>query len=280
MPNITHDILMITYNRPEFTRKALGQLLETCDSYMRVWVWHNGGPGRTLDVVNEFRTHPKFYHLHCARENKALREPTNWFWKESDAVFLSKVDDDCLMPRGWGKELRETLSASPQLGITACWLYYESDYVPELAEKKTIRFPGGAAVMSHHHVQGSGYAMKREVYRELGQIKSHESFTGYCQRVAASGWVVGWRLPFLCLDHMDDPRSPNYPFKTDEEFLENRSLSATGRGIESLHEWKERSIRQAQTLQSEHIDPRELLGLRGRLRRRKERIRLIFRGRQ
>lgn len=36
----THDVLMITYNRAEYTRRALARLLDTADETMRIWVWH------------------------------------------------------------------------------------------------------------------------------------------------------------------------------------------------------------------------------------------------
>ena len=48
------DILMITYNRPEYTRLSLERLLATCDESMRVWVWHNGTDEETLPEYLQF----------------------------------------------------------------------------------------------------------------------------------------------------------------------------------------------------------------------------------
>ena len=72
-----HDVLMITYKRPAFTRLSLARLLDSCDSAMRVWVWHNGDDAATIDVVRSFERHPRFHRLHVSPENVKLRAPTN-----------------------------------------------------------------------------------------------------------------------------------------------------------------------------------------------------------
>lgn len=263
MSGAWHDILMITYNRPVFTRKALSRLLDSCDSQMRVWIWHNGTDRATLDVVQELRVHPNVHRVEICEENKKLREPTNWFWETSDGEFLSKVDDDCLLPDGWGQTLRQALTDAPALGIVACWRFYEEDFVPELAEKKIVPLPGGHRLMRHHHVQGSGYVMKRDVYRRAGPIRDAESFTGYCQRAAVTGWELGWYFPFLHEEHMDDARSIHYPHRTDSEFMANRPLTAINEGVRSLAEWRARSAWLARQLQGDRSSAKSLFGLRG-----------------
>ena len=100
------DILMITYNRPEYTGLSLERLLATCDESMRVWVWHNGTDEETLEIVQSFRDHPSFFKFHHSIENKKLNEPTNWLWTHAKGDFLSKVDDDCLHS-GTGRALRK-----------------------------------------------------------------------------------------------------------------------------------------------------------------------------
>src|SRR5688500_14710804 len=100
------DILMITYNRPDYTLLSLARLLDSCDPSMRVWLWHNGGHAETLDAVKSMANHPRVHHFHHSVENKRLREPTNWFWQNADGDYVSKIDDDNLMTPGWGQRLR------------------------------------------------------------------------------------------------------------------------------------------------------------------------------
>ena len=262
MRNEWHDILMITYNRPAFTKLALEQLLKTCDENMRVWIWHNGTDQETLDVVEEFRAHPKLYHIHVSPENKKLREPTNWFWANSDGAFLSKVDDDCLLPMDWAKTLREAHTDEPKLGVVGCWRFYDSDFVPELAEKKIRTIGGGHRIMRHHHVQGSGYVMKRAVFQDNGPLRNSEGFTRYCNRAGARGWEIGWYFPFIHEEHMDGARSPYYPYKTDDEFMKYRPLTAINAGVRSVEEWKTLSAKLAHSIQEDLSEAKSHVGWR------------------
>ncbi len=87
------DILMITHNRPDYTRLALRRLLDSCDETMRVWLWHNGDHAPTLEAVRGFAEHPRVHRFHVSPANKKLREPTNWVLAEGDGEYFAKVDD-------------------------------------------------------------------------------------------------------------------------------------------------------------------------------------------
>ena len=140
-------------------------------------------------------------------ENQRLREPTNWFWQHSDAPFVSKVDDDCLLPKGWAPTLIDAHHSAAKAGILGCWRFYEDDFVPSFAERKIRELPGGHRLMRNCWVQGSGYVMKREVVAQLGPLRKTEKFTDYCVRAELAGWCNGWYYPFIHEEHMDDPRS-------------------------------------------------------------------------
>ena len=107
------DVLMITYNRPEYTRLALDRLLATGDENLRVWLWHNGAHEETLSVVREHLDHPCVWKFHHSRENAKLRDPTNWILQEGDSEYVSKVDDDCLVPEGWIEHSVRRLDVEP-----------------------------------------------------------------------------------------------------------------------------------------------------------------------
>src|SRR5437762_1338791 len=133
MSNLTDiDLLMITYNRPEYTRLSLERLLDTCDTRTRIWLWHNGDDSKTLAVVRSFANHPRVHCFHHSRENKKLREPTNWFWSRAPGKLLGKVDDDCLVPAKWIEILSRAHDDVPQFGIVSCWHLLQEDFSPEL----------------------------------------------------------------------------------------------------------------------------------------------------
>ena len=260
------DILMITWNRPTYTAMALRQLLDTCQPGMRVWIWHNGDHAETLEVIASFHGHPHLATVHVSPENKKLREPTNWFWRQSTAPFLSKVDDDCLVPAGWGSTLIDTHRHSPQLGIVGCWRFYADDFDRTIAGPKLCELPGGHGLMRNCWVQGSGYVMKRAVVEQLGPLGPTESFPGYGIRAAAAGWLNGWYFPFLHEEHMDDPRSPYSELKSEEDFHRNKPLTAVNFNVRSLDEWKEHVRWMARCDQAAPYDPKRYTGWRGRMR--------------
>ncbi len=201
----TIDILYISYNRPDYTKMSLKRLLDTCDDSMRVWVWHNGTDKETLDVLQSFRYHSNFYKFYHSIENKKLNAPTNWMWSTAKGDFLSKIDDDCLMPLGWADVLRQAHTDMPQFGVIGCWRFPDEDFVPQLANKKIKEFNGGHSLLQNCWIEGSGYLMKRECLVENGLLKENGNFTDYCIQLARKGRINGWYYPFLYQEHLDDP---------------------------------------------------------------------------
>jgi hypothetical protein len=269
------DILMVTYDRLEYTRRALPRLLDSCDEAMRVWVRHNGNDEPTLEFVRSVAAgHPRFHQLHHSPENKRLREPTNWFWATSTAPLLAKVDDDNLMPDGWGERLRALHAAGPKLGVIGCWSFLEQDVVPELAERK-VRCFGGHRMMANCWVSGTGHVMKRACYESAGPIPEGRSFTQYCIQLAAAGWVNGYAYPFVLMENLDDPRHPLTQLKTEADFQRHRGLSARRVGVQTLAQLRDRQSMLALDLQTSNPDPRAHLGWRRRLRQVGRRLHLV-----
>lgn len=272
------DILMITCNRADYTRMALPRLLDSADESTRIWLWQNGDDEATLSVVEEYSADPRVYRFHHSRENVRLGPPTAWLFDESQGTYLSKVDDDCLVPEGWLERLRACHSANPHLGVVGCWRFLDCDYEESLVSRKLRNLAGGHQLMSHPWVEGSGALMKRACRDEVGALEKGESFPHYCLRIALSGRENGWYFPFLWQEHLDDPRAPNSLMKTDEDFLRHIPLSASNSGARTVKEWDAQLRRSARTILEGSSDPRSYVGLRsipGRVRRRVERL---FRG--
>ncbi len=258
------DILMITHNRPDYTRLALSRLLDSCDETMRVWLWHNGDHAPTLEAVRESSEHPRVHRFHVSPDNRKLREPTNWVLEEGDGAYFAKVDDDCLVVHGWHRSLIAALESDERMGIVACWHFQQSDFNPALASHKIQEFADGQKVMLNRWVQGSGIMMKRTCIEACGSIpKRCDSFTPYCTMIFEAGWKLGWPLPLVPIEHMDDPRSPHSRFKSEADFAENPPLGASFGGVRSLAEWTERVKWLAREVQAAPLDPRASRGWRG-----------------
>jgi len=141
------DVLMLTYNRPMYTERALRRLLDEADAHTRIWVWHNGGDEDTLAVVRSFEDHPRLHTVLRSPVNRKLREPTNWFWQHADAPLLGKVDDDCLVPEGWIESLRAAHECEPKLGVISAWPFRAEDLDASRADRKSIALPNGQRIM-------------------------------------------------------------------------------------------------------------------------------------
>jgi len=266
------DVLMITYNRDRYTGLSLKRLLDTAPTNARVWVWHNGDHAATLKTVLSLREHPRFFRFHHSHENMKLREPTNWFWDQSDGDFVGKVDDDCLVPEGWIETLAKAHADVPAFGVIGCWPFAKEDYVPELAADKTKAFDSGHQLLQNCWIGGSGYITKRECIDQVGPIAPDQSFTGYCIQLALRGWANGWYLPFLYQDHMDDPRSEHTNFRTDADFRRLHPLTAKNFSVHTLEGWVGFIREDARISQTASTDPRQYVGWRAKLKRARKRL--------
>ncbi len=260
------DILLITYNRPHYVRLTLPRLLETCRENDRVWIWHNGDDAETLAAAREHERHPNVATLRHSEENQLLRVPTNWFWEESDAPFVGKVDDDCLMPDGWIEHLLAYHRDYDKFGIISAWPFLESDFKEELGGRKVREF-AGREIMVNPWTGGSGYVAPRELIERNGPLQEGQNFSGYCIQAALKGYVNGWPVPLLCMDHMDDPRSPNTGLKSAEDFEKFAGLSAKRFGMESLDVLMERTLKAAREVQLAPVRAKDCVGMRARVRR-------------
>lgn len=267
------DILMITYNRAEYTRLSLSRLLDTCDDSCRVWIWQNGNDPETLQTVSEWRDHPRVYRYHHSAENRKLRDPSNWLLSESDGDYVSKVDDDCLVPDGWLETLREAHIREPRLGAVACWHFLPEDYLSEVAAKKILKMSDGLRVMCHPWVGGSGFLLKRACVDRVGLISKRESgITGYFLRIARAGWTNGWLFPFLYQEHMDDPRAPHTMIRSDDDLRRHLPLSAKNFGSDSLSKWEAQLRRSAVRIQAMPSEVEYYNPIRQAVRKRLQRL--------
>ena len=262
------DILMVTHDRPDYTRRSLRRLLETCDESMRVWVWHNGTDTETLDVVRTMGDHDRFHRFRHSPANRLLRAPINWLFESAEGDLLSLVNDDCVVSEGWGRSLAQAHEDIPELGVVACWHFQEEDFIPELAAKKTLDLSGGHRLMVNPWVQGSGVMVKRRCVDEIGGLSANEQgFTPWCIRLAIVGWVNGWYVPLVPIDHMDDPRSPNTQLADDDDLRAAPPLSARHRGTMTIDDWTAHLRRSALIIQQAPANPYLYVGWRKKLRR-------------
>ena len=261
-------ILMLTHDRPLYTSLSLARLTETVPENARITVWDNASSEDTLAVLRKFERHPSVERVVYNRTNDKLWGPTNWFWKNSkDADLLSKIDDDCLMPVRWAEKLQEAHRDIPQAGVLGCWRFMPEDLNITKASRKIHAF-GPHMVLRNCWIEGSGYLLKRKLIDEIGLLRPKETFTTWCLRAAARGYINGWYYPFMYQEHMDDPRAEHTGIKTDEDLVKFLPLSAAQGGIRTKDDWVAKLRTSAARLQEYSLDPHDFIGLKPKLKRR------------
>lgn len=267
------DIIMITHRSSGYVHLSLPRLLDTLGPDDRVWVWHNGDDEATIEAVRPYLDDERVERFHHSRENVRLREPTNWLWHNSEARFVSKVDDDCLVSPGWLDTFVAAHDDNPEFGVIGSWRHPDEDFRHDLAATKIQQFRGGHSLMRNLWVQGSGYLMPRALVTANGLLRPDESFTGYCLRLARAGAVNGFYYPFVPEDHMDDPRSPHTLIHDDHDLLDRMPLSAKANGVVTVDQWTSQLRQSALVLQTASLDPRAYAGWRRRAKSIRRRFR-------
>jgi len=265
MENLSSDILMITYNRPEYTGKALGKLLSTVNSNTRVWVWHNGNDNETLDIVKSYLRHPNFFRFHHSEKNMKLIEPTNWLWKNAEGELIGKVDDDGVVSDRWIERISDAHSRNPELGIVGSWHFHKEDFDYEISKRKMVSLNGNVNLIENCWVSGNGYLMKRECIESAGYINLDFTFTDFCIKTAVKGWKNGWLYPLVCLESLDDPRSPHTILKNNEMLKKYLPLSAIANGVDTLEKWESQLKRSAIYVQKANVNPNYYIGWRKKI---------------
>jgi hypothetical protein len=263
---------MITYRSAGYLHLSVPRLLSTLGEDDRVWLWHNGDDEATLEALAQYVSDPRVARFYHSRENVRLREPTNWLWQESDALFVSKVDDDCLVSPGWLDTFVQAHADIPHLGVVGSWRHPAEDFRPEIAQRKIQAF-GGHRLMRNLWVQGSGYLLRRELVERAGGLQPKESFTGVCIRLAERGAVNGFYYPFVREEHMDDPRTPHTLIRTDADLAERLPLSAQANGIRTVADWTAQLVDSAIVLQKAPYEVKYYRGWRTKLRNASRRLR-------
>lgn len=270
------DVLFISYNRPQYTAMSLPSLLESAVGHARVWIWHNGDDPATLEVVRGFKDHPAVFQYRESPENVGLYPPIAWVMEEGKGAFVSKVDDDCLLPSDWIARLVALHSENPRVGVLGCWRFQDEDFDADLAAPK-IQPIVGAAVLRNLWVEGSGFLLKRSAYKAVGGIRRGEGLPSLFKRVAREGYINGWVYPFIPQEHMDDPRAPHTLLRRDADLLRHLPISARRKGVRTLEQWDRQLRRSAKFVQSVSCDPRDHFGFWPWIRSRLHELRLAAR---
>ena len=231
-PNV--HILFLTYNRLYYTQKTLPALLGSSDTISyQIRIVDNGSTDGTVEYLQKL-SHPQIERIIYNNKNEGLVKPTKKFWKESNAEFIGKIDNDILVPKGCIEKLVDAHQKIPELGVVGYCHFREDDFDNNKVKQKVETING--VYLRKQPWIGGNYLIKRETviqnpgYRQSRKLLHKRylyGFNKYQEKLLDKGYIHGYianiQKELLLWEHLDDPRNPLYHL--DEEYLKIRNMS-------------------------------------------------------
>ncbi|OFW53223.1 MAG: hypothetical protein A2163_09755 [Actinobacteria bacterium RBG_13_35_12] len=108
-------ILMITYNRLPYTKKAIKALLENTKN-CKISIFDNNSTDGTQEYLTSIKDERII--LHFNKENEGIIKPKNIFLdKYKNSKYVAFVDNDCIVPKGWLRALKAVMDKFPLLAV-------------------------------------------------------------------------------------------------------------------------------------------------------------------
>lgn len=207
------DILVPTYNRLEFTKIVLDNLVDTTNPELvsKLIIMDAGSDDGTLEFLKFWSSkyRPFKTELHTIGDRHVLASMLKAL-TISDTPFMAKIDSDTVVPPGWLDACVPVLEANPELWTLGVEARCDddnpvADYTAGDGPRTYIdtRFVGGIGLF------------RREALK--GAVPRASPYQGWTEHQTLQPWKKGWISPLLrtfLLDHLPMPRfkelSENY----------------------------------------------------------------------
>ena len=219
---MTIDLVFITYNRLEYTKLALASVLADISEEFLLTIWDNNSKDGTVEYLKSVND-ARIRDIVFSKKNVGQTSAVNEIWKKSKADLLGKLDNDCLVTKGWTRTLAQAHEDIPELGVIACWHYFPDDFDYERAKHKIQTF-GKHQILRHPWTCGTGFLIKQETFKKLGPIQNN-STTAYWLKMAREGFVNGFYYPLIYQEHMDDPKSSHSQLKDETSYQQAKKVT-------------------------------------------------------
>lgn len=242
-PTIT--VLMVTFNRLEYTQQAIAALFASDCPNLNIVIWDNCSSDGTRQWLMDKVDNDNRVSLLLSSRNVGCTHPMNVVWGSARTPLLAKVDNDTLIPPDLLSKLATFHTSHSNLGVVSGCHFRPEDTGLSQQSMKCDDGPDEKdnEILQTAHVGGCAVMIRRSLFAEFGPIfcqrfSSEDPYlesgwTDYQERIHRAGFINGYPLPLIFVDHMEDTRSINHMNKQEDE---NYKLAM--RGL-SLHECTE-----------------------------------------
>lgn len=189
------DIILVTYNRLDFTKKTLNSIFERTSYPYRLIVVDNGSKLETVDYLKKLKYNGKINALILNDKNAGLERALNkGFGIVRSTPYFVTVDNDCIAPK-----------------LDPCWLTSLVELMEQKGEYAAIAlrpqvligvgeiFKNAVDVAVNNVVGGSYRIMRTDTVRAVGGWTDKFEKDGrgneehdICGKLRAGGWKVGY----------------------------------------------------------------------------------------
>jgi 2-polyprenyl-3-methyl-5-hydroxy-6-metoxy-1,4-benzoquinol methylase len=209
-------LLMVTYNRLEYTRLALDSVLELDYPNLEVVIWDNASTDGTVGYLQERLAGVERVRLVASEENRGVVHPMNAVWgSDAQAQLLAKIDNDTLVPPDLLRRLANGHLQSHRFGALSGFHFREHGAAQ--ADESRIKSFDGVRVLPQPYVGGCAVMLRRQTFETLGPIPCSgqaqigpfmdSGWTLYQQQLTSHGLINGYPWPLINVDHREDTRS-------------------------------------------------------------------------
>jgi glycosyltransferase involved in cell wall biosynthesis len=184
------SLCVLSYERPTFLSNSLDSLQERpCHPYELII--HDDGSSNqiTRELLSNKSKDNATVILNPKGHNQGQGVALNRMFEMAKGDPIIKLDADLQYYHGWLSETVRLLRLHPEIGLLGLLHYYHE---PVDSHKTVIdRYDEWS---SHTHILGSGFAMRRSCWEELGPFEEHssafaEDYDMQCRVTDSNNWV-------------------------------------------------------------------------------------------
>ena len=199
-------ILFITYNRFEYTKKALEALCKTKWPII-IHIWDNGSNKDMQEwLIHNYLDHPYVGSVIINEKNVGINTAFNWFIKLNKFFdYVAKVDNDTIVEENWLDALMYALEQRKELDAAGAFMqrppgnvggrpWTFQRWVDESMQKDFLE--DNSYLAYNDYTGGTGVLIKTEVFRTHGLLfdkyKCNLGDWTLFQRMIFNGKNIAW----------------------------------------------------------------------------------------
>lgn len=183
------SLCVLSYERPTYLDNSLKSLQDSPGYPYELFIHDDGSDLETRSVVTQ--QDEATVILNKPSHNQGQGVALNRMFGMAKGDPIIKLDADLQYYPGWLMETVRLLRENPSIGLLGLLHYYHE---PVDSHKTVITRHDEWS--SHTHILGSGFAMRRDCWEELGPFEEHseafaEDYDMQCRVTDSDDWVCG-----------------------------------------------------------------------------------------